>query len=172
MVKIPEQPGSYRPGDVVNGHVLTERGHWIPLADAPARGARPRRYLAPQVSTLRAADSPSELANENRPPAARSAPAAGSAPAARPTPPSGQLPRVQARPSASRPAPAPRPVAPHGARRSTLRRVFTILLVTFIIVRMIAAIAGATTGPGAAGPGGAPHGVVVNAVGPVTGTPL
>lgn len=61
MVKIPELPGSYRPGDVVNGHVLTPRGHWVSLDEAAARGVRPRRWLSSQVSTIRDPSSPSRL---------------------------------------------------------------------------------------------------------------
>jgi len=64
MVKIPELPGNYRPGDVVNGHVLSPRGHWIPLADAPSRGVEPRRYLETQVSTMRDSNSPTRVARE------------------------------------------------------------------------------------------------------------
>ncbi|NLF05087.1 MAG: hypothetical protein GX593_08845 [Actinomycetales bacterium] len=39
MVKIPELPGGYQPGDVVNGHVLTEGGNWVPVETAPTHSA-------------------------------------------------------------------------------------------------------------------------------------
>jgi len=57
MVKIPEMPGSYEPGDVVNGHILTPRGNWVPLGDPRAAGLRPR-YLDQGVSTVRDPSSP------------------------------------------------------------------------------------------------------------------
>lgn len=63
-VKFPEMPGGYRPGDVVNGHILTERGHWIPVDDPvalanhgvqlpgrPAAPARPEPTFDPTLST-------------------------------------------------------------------------------------------------------------------------
>ena len=28
-------PRQFRPGDVTNGHVLTNEGQWVPLAQAP-----------------------------------------------------------------------------------------------------------------------------------------
>jgi len=58
-VNIPELPGSYRPGDVVGGFVLTERGHWVPVDSPRAGNLRRRRFLSTQVSTLRDPDKPS-----------------------------------------------------------------------------------------------------------------
>lgn len=66
MADIPELPGSYRPGDVVNGHILTERGHWVELGSERAKGLRPR-FLGTQVSTIRDPDKPaSELSGRER----------------------------------------------------------------------------------------------------------
>ncbi len=58
MVKIPELPGNYRPGDVVNGFVLTTRGHWVPVDNARAEGLK-LRYLGSAVSTVHDPDKPS-----------------------------------------------------------------------------------------------------------------
>jgi len=59
-VKIPEIPGNYRPGDVVNGFILTERGHWVAASNPRAAGLR-RRYLSTQVSTIRDPAAPSSV---------------------------------------------------------------------------------------------------------------
>lgn len=112
MADIPELPGSYRPGDVVNGHILTERGHWVELGSERAKGLRPR-FLGTQVSTIRDPDKPaSELSGREREAAERAmhgspyqpAPQQPPAPAghgARPAQPTGQ----SASPGAQQPGP-------------------------------------------------------------------
>jgi hypothetical protein len=41
---MPELPPSYKPGDIVNGHVLAQDGRWIPLNPEPG-GAPPNQYV-------------------------------------------------------------------------------------------------------------------------------
>ena len=38
---MPEDQMSWEPGDVANGHVLTEHGYWVPLPPAPGQQERP-----------------------------------------------------------------------------------------------------------------------------------
>ena len=93
MADIPELPGSYRPGDVVNGHILTERGHWVELGSERAKGLRPR-FLGTQVSTIRDPDKPaSELSGREREAAERAMHGSPYQPA--PYQPAPQQPRAQ-----------------------------------------------------------------------------
>lgn len=80
-MRIPELPGSYRPGDVVNGHVLTERGHWVPVDSPRAGNLRRRRFLSTQVSTIRDPDKPSSELSGQQARAAATAARAQHAPA-------------------------------------------------------------------------------------------
>lgn len=133
MVKIPELPGNYRTGDVVNGHVLTPRGHWVPLAEAASRGAQPRRYLDTQVSTLRDSDAPTQVSRE-RPRAPQTTYSAqpqaawvpGTTTTAAPTPsPQAAAREAAARDAATRPAAGPRtttPMRPTAAPSTTARQ--------------------------------------------------
>lgn len=117
MVKIPDIPGNYRAGDVVNGHVLSPRGHWISLADAAARGVTPRRYLDTQVSTMRDADTPTQVMR-GQPRTAR--PTAGPTAAPRPAAP---RPATYAAGSTTTPRAAAPPPATYAAGSTTTPRV-------------------------------------------------
>ncbi|NLF05088.1 MAG: hypothetical protein GX593_08850 [Actinomycetales bacterium] len=107
MVKIPELPGSYRPGDVVNGHVLSPRGHWVSLADAASRGIRVRRYLDTQVSTIRDSEAPTPVLRER--PRAQGPTATYQLPPVPPQPPISGTTTAPPRVSQPRPATPPPP---------------------------------------------------------------
>ena len=106
-MKIPEIPGNYRPGDVVNGRVLTERGHWVEIDNARADGLV-RRHLSTEVSTVRDSDKPSR---EIPGPSYSSSPYGDTSPtlAVPPQPPAPGTPS-----SAPGPHPRTRPDAPGG----------------------------------------------------------
>lgn len=42
-----EQPPAYKPGDVVNGHVLTSENTWVPLSQPPPQTQVPAGYSYP-----------------------------------------------------------------------------------------------------------------------------
>lgn len=116
-MKIPEIPGSYQPGDVVNGHVLTERGHWVELGNDRAAGLR-RRYLSTNVSTVRDPDKPSsELSGTERQAAAYSASHTPTPPPPGPPPSPGPT-YSQGPPDAQGPSQPPGPTYSAGPPRS------------------------------------------------------